>query len=259
MVTRGYSTTGIKLLCALVFLLGNGVKARALIQAEGSLFWMTPEGDVAVGYKGVSGTRVDIADDLGYDDAYAVPGGEVVVGDVHQFGMAVNRISLSEKNRISRSIRFYDKTYPFHTVVNSSLDMTLVKGFYRFSPGTSLARGGLIVGVQYVSAEVEAEAESVGSAHADVKSPMPFLGLYFMSCPLPFVGFQASAVGSRWDLGDISASYVDLEVRAEMELMLGAYAGVGYRYVGIDVEDDDMAVEADVTLSGPVLYVGLEW
>jgi len=234
-------------------------EARALLQAEASLFWMTPEGDVAVGHGGVSGTRVDVADDLGYDGPYLIPGGEVVVGDVHQFGVSVYRISLSESKRLERTIRFHDKVYPVSTVVDSSLDMTLVKAYYRFSPGTSLARGGFVAGVEYVAAEVDAEATHIGSASGDVSSPMPFVGLYFSSYPLPFLGFEASACGAKWDLGDVSATYVDLEVRAELELMLGTFVGAGYRCIGVDVEDDDLPVKTDVTLAGPVVYLGLEW
>ena len=243
-----------------VWLILSGThSAMATLQVEGSLFWMTPDGDVAVGYHGVSGTRVDLDDDLGYDSAVTVAGGQVVVGDVHQVGLEVNRLSVSEEERVTRMIRFYDKTYPGSTLVESSLDMTLVKAFYRFSPGTSLARGGYMVGMQYVSAEVEASASGVGSARGDVESPMPFIGVYFASYPLPFLGFQATACGSKWDLGDVSASYVDIQVRAEMEFVLGSFAGIGYRYVGVDVEDDDLPAEADVVLSGPVVYAGWEW
>ncbi|HIE11751.1 MAG TPA: hypothetical protein EYP62_09065 [Kiritimatiellae bacterium] len=256
-VQQSVRWTGWTLLVWLVF--SGARSAVATLQVEGSLFWMTPHGDVAVGHHGVSGTRVDLADDLGCDSAVTVAGGQIVVGDVHQLGLEVNRFSVSEETRLGRTIRFYDKTYPVSSLVESSLDMTLVKAFYRFTPGTSLARGGYMVGVQYVSAEVEAAASSVGSARGDVKSPMPFIGVYFASYPLPFLGFQATACGSRWDLGEVSASYVDIEVRLEMEFVLGSFMGIGYRYVGLDVEDDDLPAEADVVLSGPVIYAGWEW
>ena len=60
-----------------VWLILSGThSAMATLQVEGSLFWMTPDGDVAVGYHGVSGTRVDLDDDLGYDSA--VPEGSSV-------------------------------------------------------------------------------------------------------------------------------------------------------------------------------------
>ncbi len=125
--------------------------------------------------------------------------------------------------------------------------------------GSSFARIGLVAGLQHINYDAELSARAVGHATEDVAAILPIIGIFCMAHPLPFIGFRASAVGSRWDYDHVEASFMDVEIAAEWTLPGGLFAAGGYRHLTIDASDDEDPADLDVTMTGPVVYIGFEW
>lgn len=233
--------------------------AQAVIEVEGFYWHMMPRGDGSVGYGGTPGTEVDVEDDLGFEAPRAVFGAKAFFGDVHQFGLGFVTTDLQSDNTITRDIQFRRFLYPANTRISSELDATLVLGFYRLNLGSSFARGGLLLGAQYMSFGAEVSARGLGSSSDDLQAVMPVGGLYFLGHPVPFLGARGSVMGSAWDVGDSKVSYMDIELALEITPFGGLFAAAGYRYTSIYGEDEDALIELDLSLSGPIAYVGFEW
>ncbi len=248
-----------RLLISGLLLIGLAREASALVEAEGSYWWMSLDGDGKVGYKGVEGTRIDVDDDLGFDSSEGVESLRIIVGNVHQLGAAYLSTSLSADNQLNRTIHFRNKVYPVNTRISTDLDVDLFEAFYRFNVGTSLARGGFLLGGLYLRCDSEVRSPVYGRASGDFSSGMPFVGAFFIGNPVPFLGFRGSVLGSAWDLGDVQASFIDAQMGIEVETPAGIFGGVGYRYVNIDASDDEEPVDITLTLSGPMAYAGFEW
>jgi hypothetical protein len=234
-------------------------RASALLEVEAYFWYMLPDGTIAVGSGGRSGTTLDLETDLGYADYEGVPGLTVVVGDRHQVGLNYFSMELSSSDRVRQDSRFGPLTFPGGSKVSSDFEAEFARGFYRYDMGSSFARGGLIAGGQYMDFSARLSSASAGQTTEEMTAVIPIVGVYFVGHPLPFFGFRGSAVGSRWDIGDVEAAFMDIEFGAELTFLGGFFAAGGYRYVTIDATYDEDNSDVDVALSGPMVYVGFEW
>ena len=234
------------------------LQVPAQFRGEGFYWWAAVEGDAAVGVDGVTGTDIDFDDDLGYGDHEGVPGATLVGGETHQFGATFYQINVSAHNEIDRTLRFSDLVFRVNTSVESELDAVLVRGFYRWMPGTEQLRGGVVLGGQYIDLSAEASAAGIGRASAKVTWGMPVVGVAVDARPTDWLALRAGAMGIQWTIDDVEIAYFDLD--ASFAVSLGPlYAGLGYRYITIDGKDPDEPIEADLAFSGPTLILGVTW
>ncbi len=234
--------------------------ARAdILELEAYSWFMTPEGKAQVGYQGIEGTEVDLKDDLGYDQTENLLGAGVIIGQNHQLGLDFFRVDISAENIVERNITFSDLTFPFRTHVDSKLDASMIRGFYRFKLGPDTLNGGFLLGAQYVDVTAEASASYIGSASESVKAGMPVVGLFAESRPMPFINLRGVITGSTWKWEDVEASFVDVNLGAMFVIPPGITAGAGYRYLNIDGSDKGNKVDVDLDLSGPIVFVGFRW
>ncbi len=231
---------------------------RALLEVEAYYWLAIPDGSLAVGSRGSSGTTLDLERDLGYDEYDSILGLTAIVGDVHQFGINVFGLDISGTDRSSSEIDFADETFPAGVRLKSTWEGQFVRAFYRMNVGASFARAGFLVGGQYLDVSTKLSSQGVGSATEDISAIMPIIGGYFVGHPLPFLGFRGSVIGSMWDLGDIDATFIDVELAGETTF-LGMFLAGGYRYTTIDASDNSQPLDVDISLSGPIVYLGFEW
>lgn len=235
--------------------------AQAVTLEGKAYYWyMTPEGDVAVGSGGLAGTEVDLEDDLGYDETEGIVGARVLVGgDVHQLGADFFTLDLSAKSTIDRTINFSDLTFRVQDNIQSSLEATLVRGYYRLNVGSETVSGGLLLGGQYIGIDAEASSQTVGSASAEAEAGAPIVGAHLTLHPLPLFLIEGSLIGTSLDFGSIEATYYDAEISGSLVIPPGLLLGGGYRYIDIDGEYDDEDIEVDLQFSGPILFAGFHW
>ena len=58
---------------------------------------------------------------------------------------------------------------------------------------------------------------------------------------------------------DTDITFIDAEALVKVIAPMGLYGALGYRHLDIDGEDKGEAIKADVTFSGPALFVGWQW
>jgi len=232
--------------------------APAELRLEGQLWSVSVEGDGSVGNNGVPGTNLDLEGDFGYSDDELIFGGTVLWGDRHQIGASYFRIDISASAQFDKVVKFDDILFPPGIDVESSLEATVLRGFYRYSAGNDAFRVGPIAGIQYLDLSSRASSPQIGSASADISAPMPIIGGFFEITATDWLRFQASGVGINWDFDDVSASFYDIEAFAMVGWKSYFLAG-GYRQVVIDGEDDSEPTKADITFKGPVGMIGFRW
>lgn len=248
-----------KLIVALVIWISLTLPAHALMEIEGFFWIMKPGGEVSVGLDGLEGTRADLEDDFGYDDAKNVPGIRAFLGKTHQVGFSAFRLDAAAENTINRTIRFQDKEFQVSERVSTAFDLTAIQAFYRFNIGPDLFHGGLLIGGEYINIGAEASSPRLGRAIADVDTGMFLVGAFAESNPLPFLRARGSIMGGTFDIGDIEASYLDLELAVLVKIPPGFHLGAGYRHIIVDARDTNLPLEIDLSFRGPTLFVGFEW
>lgn len=242
----------------LVLLVCAAPAARAIVEIEGYYWFMQPSGTAAVGLEGLAGTEVDLRDDFGYGSQVGVPGARLILGDLFQVGAEYFRFNMSAENNISRVIKFNELEYPVEADVATRLEATFLRGFVRLNAGSDIVHGGLLAGGQYMTFDARASSSLVGSTEKDVQTGMPLVGAFLEVAPAPFLDLRGSITGFKWDFGDITAKFIELEGSALLRID-PFYAGAGWRYLQAHGVYDQYPVDVDIRLSGPVVFAGLCW
>ncbi|TAN38619.1 MAG: hypothetical protein EPN23_01790 [Verrucomicrobia bacterium] len=232
--------------------------AHAWLEVEGSYWFMRPSGNMAIGIDGLEGTTVDLENDLGYGSRIGVPDARIIIGKYVEIGAEFFKFSMSANNAIHRDVRFHDLVFPVDADVSTALDATFARGFARINLGTEALHGGILGGGQYMDFSAKASSSLIGSTEKDVKTGMPYVGAFLELSPVDWLAVRGSICGFKWDFGEITAKFVDAEVGAMIKLDW-FFAGGGYRYVAINGEDSTYPVTADLKLSGPTVFAGVNW
>lgn len=167
---------------------------------------------------------------------------------------------------LERTITFADRTFTAGTPVDSELELDMYYLTYEFV-FPSLPLGGddlrLDLGVQaglrglFVEGSIES---NLFSAEDSGGVGTPVLGLHGALQVTPFVRAELEVAGMAMSYGKSSLTYV--EVFAEVVGQLGpAFAGVGYKWCGLDMKDErgDVDLKIDLTLEGFYLTAGLRF
>jgi hypothetical protein len=228
------------------------------VELSASFWQMTPDGDLQVGSDGEAGTKVNLEDDLGYGDSESVMGFDGVIGQNHQLAISYFGLDLSAENRVDRAVRFSDLTFRVNADVSSSLEASLWRAAYRYAAGSESVRGGFLIGVQYVDLTAEASASGVGTASESAQVGLPAVGGFLEWQLHEMFRVQGSLTGGTWSWDNISATFWDGEVSARL-IVSPFLAGIGYRYIALEGEDDDLPVEVDLSFAGPTAFAGVSF
>jgi outer membrane protein len=160
-----------------VFALGFGVQAN---------YWIpTFNGDLRVDKNGITGTEIDIKNDLGVGNEN-IPGAEAFfsMGN-HEIRLSYSRIDLSGAKTLGKDIVFDGKTYDAAAYVESDLKVNMIDFAYQYKflnfenilAGFSI---GIIGQLKYLDGEARLHSTTMGPTFDNKENlhvPIPMIGL----------------------------------------------------------------------------------
>jgi len=229
-----------------------------LIRAEAWGWYMTPEGDVEIGEILGLSARVDVDEELGIDSEI-IPGGRVTFGDTLQIGGGGYQMSLSGNEQVGRQIEFLGFSFDASTDTASSLDLTLLQGFLRYRVGNEQIKAFVEGGGMFVDVAVDIRSDDVGEADASAAVVIPYGGLGVEATIQNRFSLNGSFRYMTFSWDDIEATWSEFEVGGRVHLGENFMLGGAWRNMGVEVDAPDDDLFTDLTFSGPVAYVGLQW
>jgi hypothetical protein len=223
---------------------------------RGYYWFPSLDGDIKYSDNSLSGTKLDLEDDLGFDDEY-YPFGEAFLGfGDHHLSFSFYRAKYDGRETLDQDINFGGETFPVGDRIKSSLEYDVYDITYQydvldlenFLAGFSL---GLVGRVKVFDFEAEIKSETTGlKEKEDYTVPVPMLGLNF------HLGILADILEAR--IFATGMGYSDgymVDALAELSLTPIPYVDIhaGYRTFFVDVDTNDL--ELNYNTSGP--YAGI--
>lgn len=244
-----------RLLTALALALPITAQADVIGLTAGAYSWQQNwEGDVQSEQLGSN--KVDLEDDLGYDDernnsffiAFEHP-----VPVLPNIRLQHTELEIDETNTLSRTITYEGNTYPVNTTVDSKTDLTHTDATFYYEILDNIVSLDLGLTARYFDGEVRI-AGSGQSASSDLQGAVPlvFVGA---RADLPLTGLYA--IGELQAMSYDGNSLRDLSVGVGYEIMLVGLE-LGYRNFDVDLEGDDDE-EANLTVDGYFLGVKVDF
>jgi len=228
-----------------------------LLQADAILWYMSPEGTAAFGVSDLLRTGADLDDDLGVGGGEFIPAFEASFGGMHRIGVGGFQFDLSGDNVASRGISFAGIDFGVSERLQSEAEALFFNGYYRFTIDNGVLAGGIEAGGQYADLAAGIQSERIGTETAETEVVIPYAGLYAEGSALEWLSIRGGFHYSSWAFGDIEASYSRFDISARIHPIPFATLGLGYRNMSVDVTDGD--VDVDLTLSGPMIFAGLQF
>jgi len=160
-----------------VFAFGFGAQAQ---------YWIpTFKGDLRVDDNGITGSEINVKDDLGVGNEN-IPGVEAFFGiGNHEFTLAYSQVDLSGAQNISKTIVFRGNVYNVNAYVDSELKTSMIDLEYQYKliniknilAGLSV---GIIGKVKYFDGEVRMQSSTPGSSYdnkENIHVAIPMIGL----------------------------------------------------------------------------------
>lgn len=253
-------------LCALgLFLALPGFAAAAFELGVKGAYWIPDfSGEFRLDRRGITGTPVDIEDDLGIDDESFFFAEAWLRAGRHRLSLSAMRVDYSGQKTLSQDIVFGGRTFSAEGRAESSLEYTSFDLAYQYDlvrlegvlAGFSL---GPILQLTYLDGEVKMSGGgSINGVTGLVEASQSF------QIPLPLIGAGARlGLLAGWleararAVGIAYRSYALWEFQAEAALTPFPLLEIvgGYRRFVIDVEWDDILLH--YTQSGPYLGAAL--
>lgn len=245
------------LLFTLVFavLIGISIPVTAFEVGVRGYYWFPGlSGDMRVDGDGVTGTTIDLVDDLGMEDqSYPVIEFFGGLGN-HHFSFSYYSADYEGSKMLSKTIYFNGQAFTATTLVNSSLEYDVYDFMYQYDlldmenilAGFSL---GLVGKVKLFDGNLSVQSAGQ-STNQNFSVPIPMLGLNLhMGMLADILEARLLVTGIGYSDGTIFDSQADVSFTPFPFLDISG----GYRLFAIDIDTDD--VQADFNTSGP--YVAL--
>lgn len=163
---------------------------------------------------------------------------------------------------LSETFTYGEESFSAGTRVESELQLAVAYLTYEFDLSFSLGEiakleVGPLAGVRLIAARGSVDNE-FASAEEEGEGGLPVVGIHAALQATPWLRADAEVLGLAFRAVDRRAFYV--EAYAEVVAQLGPlFAGVGYKYVEIELRDASTSVEfeAEITMDGLYLTVGL--
>jgi hypothetical protein len=245
-----------RLLCSLVLfsLLAAPAAADEIFSLKAGYFSLDPSGDVAVSTADVPGTVLDLDDDLGIDkDDGFMAEVALQLGSFRLFAACLP-VSFRGESVLTEDIEFNGETFVAGSRVESEVKIDIYEAglawfLADFDDMPLRVQFGPEAAVKYVDANVEMQESTFSMSESEsIGVPIPSLGA---RARVAF-GDSLGVLGRIGYLEYQGNSFMDLDAQVEFSPlpMIGVFAG--YRYLDIDVDENDLFIDA--TLSGP--YAG---
>jgi outer membrane protein len=239
-------------LCVICLIFQAGpVLADEIVSLKAGVLSLVPEGEFAVGGNSLPGTRIDLEDDLDFDDSedlYVEAG--LNFGPFH-LAASYMPISFSGSGPLTRDILFNDRLYNVGVNVESDVDIDLYDiGLTWFLVNLDDAPVRLQIGpeicVKVIDADLSLKDRTNGIEESDsVTAPVPTVGLRARVG----LGDWLSLTGRVGYLEYDDNSFTDADAQLEFSPIPFVGVFVGYRYFDLEVDESDVFIDA--TFDGP--------
>lgn len=240
---------------ALAILARGPVLADEIVSLKAGYLMLSPEGSFAVDGNTLSGTPIDLEDDLGFDDSedYFVEGAL----NLGPFRLAISYLPLefSGSGTLSQPIVFNDQTFDVSATTSSEvkldiIDAGLTWNIINIDDLPARIQIGPELAVKYVDVDlsmtgVEASSGLSISETDSAQVPIPTIGARARISFSDFIGL----VGRIGYMEYQDNSFLDAEAQIEFSPipLVGIFGG--YRYFDLQIDDSDIYVDAQ--FSGP--------
>jgi outer membrane protein len=219
--------------------------ADEMISFKAGYLSLSPEGEFAV-FSGGVGTKVDMEDDLGFDDSEEFMAEAGV--QLGSFRLTAGYLPLKFSGSGSTTGIIFNGQ-PFVGTVDSDVDIDLYDVgltwyLLNFDDLPVRLQLGPEVSVKYVEADLSMRS-STASESESVSAPLPTIGLRGRVGISDFLGLVGRVGYLEYD----DNSFLDADAQLEFSPLplVGIFAG--YRYLDIEVDESDVFL--DVTFDGP--------
>ena len=242
------------IITTLISVLASPALADEIFSLKTGYLALNPSGDVAASADGLTGTVLDVDDDLGIDDSEDIFfEAALQLGSFRLFA-AYLPLSFSGDSVLTRDINFNGETFFQSSRVESEVDIDIYEAglaWYMINIDDAPVRFqfGPEIAVKYVDASVELRDNDYVLSETDSFGiPVPTLGARARVGLADYLGVVGRVGYAKYD----GNSFLDFDGQVELSPipLVGIFAG--YRYLSIDVDDNDVIVDA--TFSGP--YAG---
>jgi hypothetical protein len=201
---------------------------------------------------GVKGTEVDLTDDLGVSDEDFWEGRLTLELGKHKLRYGFMRLRWDGDETLAETITFAGETFTVNSLVVTDLDIDYHRlGYVYDLLATNGNRLSVILEVKYFNIDAGLEAPNEVPAideSESIDAPIPTVGLAFQ-LGLPFLFNIGGEI-----TGITAGKYgymLDAEAAINFNPVPFLTLSSGYRYLKLNVEDDDDEVDFD--LNGPFL------
>ncbi len=248
---------------ALVAVLAFPTPARAVgdyVGFEGAPWAQSFDGEAAIDSGSTAGTTIDFNSTLGLGDREAAPAGRV------WFRLGKSRLILdfADSSRtgsevLTQSYTFNGNTYSASENVDSSLDMTLLQGQYRYSiVDMKVVEFGFGVGFNVAQINMELNGSSTGLTTFDEDVPFPTGTVALIVKPFPGFHIRGEVNGVAIDVGGNAVDIFDARLQVEYYFLHSFGIFGGYRSFSFDVDANDFG-HVESSFKGPYLGLGLKF
>ncbi|MFH1076627.1 MAG: hypothetical protein V1753_07295 [Pseudomonadota bacterium] len=221
---------------------------------KGTYWFSKLSGDVKVDSAGITGTSINLADDLGMDDE-SYPAIEAFVGlGSHHISASAIQIDYSGSKSLTKEINFNGETFNVNEQVDSSLKYTMLDIEYQYDIvdlENILAGGsiGAIGKVKYIDGDVEIKSNIVNQCQS-FTAPIPMIGIGLHLGILADL-LEASVKGTGIGYSGSTLYEIMADISWTPFPLIDIHAGYAITDLDADVED----VELSLTMAGP--YAGV--
>lgn len=231
---------------AAVLFFSHPVLGDEIVSLKGSYVVLNPDGVFAVEGNGISGTEVDLDDDLGFDDSKGWQG-EVALnlGSLRLSGSYLP-LRFSGDGILTETVVFNGQTFNVGTDVESDIDLdiydlALAWHVIHLDDLPVRFQFGPEISVKVVDADVAMEAVDLDLKEDDsILVPVPTIGLRSRIGLADYLGIVGRVGYMEYD--DNSLLDVDAQIEFSPIPLIGVFAG--YRYVDMDVDESGVFIDA---------------
>lgn len=223
------------------------------IEAEARYWFTDLESKASVTASGVTGTDIDLKDDLGIGDE-DLPEARLIwhTGPNSKIRLAYTQVNYSGSKNIEKTITFDGKSYTAGTNVESDLDIQYLRlgwAWQFINLAEDKIKLGTLVDVKVLMLEASLDAPSLGfSESEDFAGALPTVGLVLDLNPIKKVNLFAEVSGLT--AGDYGY-FIDAETGIKITPLKNFSLSAGYRIFDMKFESDPDY--AELTISGPFI------
>ncbi len=230
-------------------------------------------GDFKISVDGTTeGTGIDFNRSLDADESSASPFGSLRwrFGEKWSLGMQAFQLEVSGGRVLQQDVQFGDVTFRQGSRVDAGLDTSVIRAFvgrtfstgpqYEFGAGVGLHWMQLDA---FLSGEIFVNDQSSGISRENVSAdlPLPNIGAWYWYAPSNRWLFTSRLDWLSASVGDYSGSLWNVGLGVQYQMTKHFGIGAEYEYFDLDgdVDDSNWTGSANISTTGPSLFLTATW